>query len=66
MIALTTKSAEVGEYGDLRCPNCRANILTPPGMQTKPGIGKCSNCKNEFHVTRKIADLANKIYDREV
>ena len=51
--------AGVNEYGDLVCPNCRANIITPYGYDVVPGIGRCSFCEREFTVTQEVADRAN-------
>jgi DNA-directed RNA polymerase subunit RPC12/RpoP len=61
MMELKDKCAKVNEYGDLVCPNCTANILTPPNLKLKSGIGKCSRCSQEYRVTQEVADLANKL-----
>lgn len=58
--------AKVNEIGDLVCPNCTANILTPPTKKIEPGIGKCSRCSKEFKITREVANLGNRIADGEI
>jgi len=65
MISYYEPIANIGPYGDLICPSCEANILTPPGLRLRSGKGKCSNCKLIFIVTQEIADKANKKYEGE-
>lgn len=61
IIALKDKCAKVNEFGDIVCPNCTANILTPTRLKLKIGIGKCSRCSQEYKITQEVANLGNKL-----
>lgn len=50
-------------YGDLVCPTCGANIITPPQQKVVPGIGRCLLCKRHFFVSAELAKLVNEIAD---
>ena len=63
---MSQPEAKINEYGDVVCPNCKANILTPPKMQLKAGNGKCSRCSYVYEVSQEVADLGNKLANREV
>jgi len=51
--------AGVNEFGDLTCPSCQANIITPLSMTVLPGVGSCPLCREEFSVTEDVANKAN-------
>ena len=48
------------KYGDLVCPHCNANIITPPGCDVVAGIGHCDICQRSFVVSAETAENANK------
>ncbi len=52
--------ATVSSSGDLVCPYCATNTITPPGYLIQPGKGKCDLCNEEFSVTAGAAELANQ------
>ena len=47
-------------YGDLVCPHCRVQWVTPPWLYVKPGYGRCSGCHAVFRVTAATAAEANR------
>ena len=49
----------VNRLGDLVCPRCKTNIITPSCMDVIPGTGTCPVCKVEFLVLDTQADEAN-------
>lgn len=53
------KIADVNQYGDLVCPHCKTNIMTPALFEVIPGIGKCEICGRDFEVTDDVALEAN-------
>ena len=60
------KPATVNEHGDLSCPHCPAEIITPDDfvvgqkMEVISGVAVCDLCKKEFRVTSAVAFLANE------
>ncbi len=55
----------INERGDLVCPHCGANIITPLGHDVQVGIGLCGICKGEFQVSEEEAKLANERAGKE-
>jgi len=55
------KNIKINKYGDIVCPNCSLNIITPVGAILKEGRAKCPKCNNQFKVTKPLAELANEI-----
>ena len=53
------RTATVNDFGDLVCPACRLNVMTPAGAIVQAGLGRCPRCAEPFVVTRAIAQLAN-------
>lgn len=51
----------VNVYGDLICPKCKINIITPAGATVMAGIGHCPMCHIAFEVSEKQTKLANEI-----
>lgn len=47
-------------YGDLVCPHCRVQWVTPPWLYVRPGYGRCSGCHGIFRVTSATAAEANR------
>ncbi len=47
-------------YGDLVCPHCRWQWVTPPWLYVKAGYGRCSGCHGVFRVTAATAAEANR------
>ena len=54
------QNATVNERGDLVCPYCKANIITPDVMVLQEGMGQCDFCRESFWVTEEAAKLANE------
>lgn len=52
----------VNEFGDVVCPHCRVNIITPSGKKLVCGVALCLRCRKSFEVTKDIADEAEIIY----
>ena len=50
----------LNSYGDLVCPHCRVQWVTPPWLYVKPGYGRCSGCHGIFRVTAATAAEANR------
>lgn len=46
--------------GDLVCPACGANLITPPGHTLVAGRATCLMCSHPFEVSRRAAKLANE------
>ena len=53
------QKAKVGEYGDVICPNCLVNIITPKGHFLRAGEYACS-CGIIFEVTKEVIDEIEK------
>ncbi|MBP7053830.1 MAG: hypothetical protein KBE65_22690 [Phycisphaerae bacterium] len=47
-------------FGDLVCPSCGAQLLTPPGHYVRSGPARCSICSAEFRVATATARVANR------
>ncbi len=45
--------ATLNKFGDVICPNCSANHITPKDRKLKDGIGQCGVCGVEFRVVVK-------------
>lgn len=54
------KTAGVNRLGDLVCPACGTNIMTPIGATVIPGFGQCPVCRTKFNVTKEVAMIANE------
>jgi len=57
-------TAGVNDFGDLICPHCRANVVTPISesgglMEVVAGVSQCPLCHKEFKVTGRNASLSN-------
>lgn len=57
--------ATLNKYGDILCPFCGLNIITPYGAILAPGIGKCPICGRHFEVTEKLTEQTNALPERE-
>lgn len=55
------RKATLNEWGDLVCPGCRVNIITPPEMEVVAGRTDCRFCHCEFEVDEETAANANLI-----
>ena len=53
--------AMLNEFGDLVCPHCRVNIITPLGYRVSKGVSLCLRCRRSFEVTLAIADHSETI-----
>ncbi len=42
--------ATYNKFGDIICPECSANIITPPSKRVVSGVGECPYCQGEFIV----------------
>ena len=49
----------VSDFGDLVCPHCTCQIITPPYAMVKPGWGRCPWCHGRFSVDERQAKCAN-------
>ncbi len=54
----------VNRFGDLVCPTCGAQIITPLGCAVKAGWGRCPRCRHRFRVSSGAADVANALAPR--
>lgn len=54
------KDATTNSYGDLVCPGCGLNIMTPPACIVVVGEGMCQVCNAPFRVTLEVAEEANE------
>ena len=59
---LELAAATLNEFGDLVCPHCRVNIITPAGYRVVCGVAACLRCRRSFEVTEGIAHQAEIIY----
>jgi hypothetical protein len=57
--AVKALAAGVSEFGDLVCPHCRAQIITPAYAMVEPGWGRCPRCRGAFSVDEYSAKCAN-------
>jgi hypothetical protein len=55
----------VSPWGDLVCPACGTNIMTPDGMELVAGPGTCPRCRQPFAVSEKVAAKANELAEME-
>ncbi len=46
-------------WGDLVCPGCGCQIITPPGFDVSPGWGRCPRCHTPFRVGAATAAVCN-------
>ncbi|MBM4025634.1 MAG: hypothetical protein FJ280_09535 [Planctomycetes bacterium] len=53
-------AAGVNRFGDLVCPACRVQHITPAGMLVVPGTGCCALCRAAFRVPPRVARVANR------
>ncbi|MHC4389218.1 MAG: hypothetical protein ACYS8I_07170 [Planctomycetota bacterium] len=51
---------KVNRWGDIICPNCSCNIITPAGCQVVPGVGRCPLCRHKFTLDALLARRANR------
>ncbi|KKK96945.1 hypothetical protein LCGC14_2657710 [marine sediment metagenome] len=54
------KQAEINEFGDIVCPNCFINIITPGGHYIKQGNYHCS-CGIIFEVGKEVIKDVERI-----
>ena len=52
----------LNEFGDIACPHCGINIITPAEMELVPGVAVCVGCGKSFDGTRIIPDEAEIIH----
>jgi len=45
--------AEQNEFGDVICPHCHANLMTPDGCDLITGEADCPMCGKRFRVEIK-------------
>lgn len=55
------RPCRVNRFGDLVCPNCRANFITPWHCDVLAGQSRCPLCKAPFRVTTQAARRANAL-----
>ena len=48
--------------GDVVCPHCTVQIITPEGMQLVSGVSACPRCRKSFGVTEGVAAESEIIY----
>lgn len=58
--------ATLNEFGDVVCPHCRVNIITPAGYKLVCGVAACLRCRQSFEVSEAIAEEAETIYRTRV
>jgi len=59
------KTCQANDWGDLVCPHCRTNLVTPvtedrQPLRVKPGVSVCQFCSRRFKVTSQAARKANE------
>lgn len=54
------RAAGVNRFGDLTCPACAINLITPAGMLVAPGADYCRACGAAFLVPPRVARVANR------
>jgi len=52
-------AAVANRFGDVVCPHCRLNIITPAGMVVRAGATRCIRCRGPFRVSDAVATEAN-------
>ena len=52
--------ADINKFGDIICPHCQLQMITPAGMYIKQGQGKCISCGKNFTVSEEKAKLAQE------
>ncbi len=52
--------SRLNAFGDLICPACGAQLLTPPGHYVRSGSARCAICSTPFRVTTTTARAANR------
>jgi hypothetical protein len=57
-------TAYVNRFGDLVCPYCETNIITPAFCRVVAGRGRCPRCHQVFRVTADAAEYANELAAR--
>jgi|GEM_PF-3282164 hypothetical protein len=50
----------VNAFGDIVCPACGAQLLTPRGCYVRSGPARCSLCSTWFRVATATARAANR------
>lgn len=53
------KKAKANSWGDLVCPHCKSNLITPKGYRVQEGRDRCSRCQKRFDVSEDVAKDAN-------
>ena len=56
----TLRHCSLGLFGDLVCPACGCQIVTPPTCSVVPGWGRCPRCHQRFRVLAATAKAANR------
>ena len=57
---LTALACDVSPFGDLICPHCRCQVITPAYAQVIPGWGRSPRCHRRFSVDEHQALVANQ------
>jgi len=63
MIPRRLARARLNAFGDLLCPSCGAQLITPPGHYVRCGPARCTVCSHEFRVATATARGANRRAD---
>lgn len=53
-------NATTNEYGDVVCPHCSANIITPLNCKLQAGDTECPFCHDTFHLDATTANKGNR------
>jgi Zn-finger nucleic acid-binding protein len=51
-------------FGDVVCPFCGINLMTPAGYEVRAGDATCPRCGGLLTVSQSLADEANRIAAR--
>jgi hypothetical protein len=53
-------TARVNRFGDLVCPHCGVNSVTPLEAIVITGVTRCPACRRRLGVPTRVARLANR------
>ncbi len=54
------RRARLNAFGDVICPSCGAQLITPPGHYVRSGPARCPICSAGFRVATGTARAANR------